>query len=159
MTKTLPQNDLIEMLRSLVRTVRQCLQTTVSVPFKVIVPKTNQLTCHSFTGDRYFQSDICDNAEFKCSNSSTLSRKGSASQSLSSITSYACVFCIKQEDLTNIILTFKDGVKIENRPLFETDTTHHVRARKATINHLPHKLCPKSSSVRTAVHNESHLTI
>ena len=29
-------------------TVRQYLQTTVSVPFKVIVPKTNQLTCHSY---------------------------------------------------------------------------------------------------------------
>ena len=27
--------------------------TVVSVPFKVIVPKTNQLTCHSFTGDLY----------------------------------------------------------------------------------------------------------
>ena len=29
------------------------LFTVVSVPFKVIVPKTNQLTCHSFTGDLY----------------------------------------------------------------------------------------------------------
>ena len=27
--------------------------TVVSVPFRVIVPKTNQLTCHSFTGDLY----------------------------------------------------------------------------------------------------------
>ena len=27
--------------------------TVVSVPFKVIVPKTSQLTCHSFTGDLY----------------------------------------------------------------------------------------------------------
>ena len=27
--------------------------TALSVPFKVIVPKTNQLTCHSFTGDQY----------------------------------------------------------------------------------------------------------
>ena len=27
--------------------------TVVSVPFKVIFPKTNQLTCHSFTGDLY----------------------------------------------------------------------------------------------------------
>ena len=27
--------------------------TVVSVPFKVIVLKTNQLTCHSFTGDLY----------------------------------------------------------------------------------------------------------
>ena len=25
----------------------------VSVPFKVIVPNTSQLTCHSFTGDLY----------------------------------------------------------------------------------------------------------
>ena len=36
------------------RIALQCLQTTVSVPFKVIVPKTNHLTCQSFTGDRYF---------------------------------------------------------------------------------------------------------
>ena len=35
------------------RTVRQYLQTTVSVPFKVIVLKTNQLTFHSFIGDLY----------------------------------------------------------------------------------------------------------
>ena len=27
--------------------------TVVSVPFKIIVPKTNQLTCHSFTEDLY----------------------------------------------------------------------------------------------------------
>ena len=27
--------------------------TVLSVPFKVIVPKTNQLTCHSFSGDLY----------------------------------------------------------------------------------------------------------
>ena len=27
--------------------------TVVSVPFEVIAPKTNQLTCHSFTGDLY----------------------------------------------------------------------------------------------------------
>ena len=27
--------------------------TVVSVPFKVIVPKIKQLTCHSFTGDLY----------------------------------------------------------------------------------------------------------
>ena len=43
----------LEMSRRLVWTVRQYLQTTVSVPFKVIVPKTNQLTCHSFTRHRY----------------------------------------------------------------------------------------------------------
>ena len=32
--------------------------TVVSVPFKVVEwhPKTNQLTCHSFTGDRYAKS-------------------------------------------------------------------------------------------------------
>ena len=35
------------MWRRLVRTVWQYFQTTVSVPFRVIVPKTNQLTCHS----------------------------------------------------------------------------------------------------------------
>ena len=29
--------------------------TEVSVPFKVIVPKTNQLTCHSFAGDLYLR--------------------------------------------------------------------------------------------------------
>ena len=40
-------------VKSLVRTIQQHLQTTVSAPFKVIVPKTNQLICHSFTGDRY----------------------------------------------------------------------------------------------------------
>ena len=27
--------------------------TLVSVPFKVIAPKANQLTCHPFTGDLY----------------------------------------------------------------------------------------------------------
>ena len=31
----------------------QVFFTVVSVPFKVIVPKPNQLTCHSFTGDLY----------------------------------------------------------------------------------------------------------
>ena len=30
--------------------------TVVSVPFKVIVPNTKELTCHSFTGDLYLPS-------------------------------------------------------------------------------------------------------
>ena len=30
----------------------------LSVLFKVIVPKTNQLTCHSFTGDLYVRTPI-----------------------------------------------------------------------------------------------------
>ena len=34
------------------RRVWQYLQTIVSVQFKVIDPKTTQLTCHSFTGER-----------------------------------------------------------------------------------------------------------
>ena len=41
------------MWRRVVRTVRQYLQTTVYAIFRIIVTKTNQLTCHSFTGDRY----------------------------------------------------------------------------------------------------------
>ena len=33
--------------------------TVVSAPFKVIVRKTNQLTCHSFTGDLYIKKEWC----------------------------------------------------------------------------------------------------
>ena len=29
--------------------------TVVHVPFKVVLPKTNQMTCHSFTGDLYIR--------------------------------------------------------------------------------------------------------
>ena len=41
------------MWRHLVRRIGQYLQTTVSVQFKVIDPKTSQLSCHSFTGEGY----------------------------------------------------------------------------------------------------------
>ena len=40
--------------------------TVVSVPFKVIVLKTNQLTCHSFTGDLYLPSVKLRIAHVKC---------------------------------------------------------------------------------------------
>ena len=45
------------------RTVRQYLQTAVSVPFKVIVLKTSQLTCHPFTGDLYIQHNVLQNKD------------------------------------------------------------------------------------------------
>ena len=37
------------------RTVRQYLKTTLFVPFKIIVPGADQLTCHSFTGHLYIR--------------------------------------------------------------------------------------------------------
>ena len=55
MAQTLLFANIAELSALSVLTILSSRFSVVSVPFKVIVLKTSQLTCHSFTGDLYIR--------------------------------------------------------------------------------------------------------